>query len=128
MTCGLFALIKNFIGGASRRAAVIALRSRQRQPAAVCSMPVSERLQRALVVGFPPSAANHAQNVAAALEAMSVRELVNFLSARGSFMEGAMVDAQICGVAADIRKVRAADTPADTLCGGYALAFLRYSS
>eukprot|EP00966_Prymnesium_polylepis_P064974 1507391-Prymnesium_polylepis.1 len=51
---------------------------------------------------------------------MSVCELVHFLSARSSFMEGAIVDAQITGLASDIRKVRAADTPQETLCGGYA--------
>ena len=83
-------------------------------------MPTSEGLRRARVAGFPPSADNHAQHVAAALEVMHICELVQFLSARGSFMEGAIVDAQIQGLAEDIRRVRGAETHADTLCGGYA--------
>jgi hypothetical protein len=87
-------------------------------------MPTSEGLRRALVAGFPPSADNHAQHVAAALEVMHICELVQFLSARGSFMEGAIVDAQIQGLAEDIRRVRGAETHADTLPvwmdGGYA--------
>ena len=79
-------------------------------------MPITVALQNAISV----TAADVRNPLGVALDNIAHYDLIHVLSARTSFMDGALADGELTSFAGDIRRVRAAETGADILCGEYA--------